>query len=239
MASKPRYAIIEDNSIFHVTWQCHNKEWHFKHDWAKKLYYDLLLKYKDKYDITIFSFTFMDNHSHLSGFCKDKYKFSEFFRVVHSIFAKTYNKRMDRKGQLFMDRFKSPRIETEKVLFKVMSYIDLNPKRACMVKHPKDYKWSSFKHYAYGEKDPLITEPECYKQLGATPQQRQKAYLAMIEDILQDDWKQKRPYSSVSFIGNPAWVKAKHEALKKLMREKREKNKPNKKPSQAPPKKIA
>ncbi len=209
MPGTPRYAVIQDGSTFHVTWQCHNKDWLLKEEWAKRLYYQLLLKYKDRYQVQIYSYCFMSNHPHLTGYCQNKDFFSDFFRVVNSCFAKSYNRKMKRRGQVVMDRFKSPHIQTEAEHLKVMYYIDLNPKRAGMVDHPKEYAWSSYHYYALGKEDPLITEAPSYHILGSTASERQKAYQKMVEEILKNDWKTKQPYSSLPFIGNPDWVRTK------------------------------
>lgn len=209
MPGTPRYAVIQDGSTFHVTWQCHNKDWLLKEEWAKRLYYQLLLKYKDRYQVQIYSYCFMSNHPHLTGYCQNKELFSDLFRVVNSCFARIYNKRMKRKGQVVMDRFKSPCIQTEADHLKVMYYIDLNPKRAGMVNHPDEYGWSSFHYYAHGRADPLITEAPSYQCLGDSADERQSHYRKMVEEILQNDWKIKKPYSSSPFIGNPDWVKEK------------------------------
>ncbi|MDL1870907.1 hypothetical protein FBR05_01725 [Deltaproteobacteria bacterium PRO3] len=113
-----------------------------------------------------------------------------------------------------MDRFKSPVIQTDFNHLQVMFYIDLNPKRAHMVKHPKEYPWSSFHYYAYGNDDPPIMPAPAYLKLGDTDALRRKNYLKMIHHILQNDWKEKRPYSSTPFIGNPDWITARMEQLK-------------------------
>ena len=219
MPSLPRYLVLTNKSLFHVTWQCHNREFHLQHDWAKKKYYDLLLKYKDKYHIKIFSYCFMSNHPHITGYVDDKKNLSDFFRIVNALFARFYNKIMNRRGQLVMDRFKSPVIETQPDLLKVMYYIDLNPKRARMVKHPKEYAWTSFHHYAYGKNDPLVTHPDCYLNLGESATERQNTYLSMIEEILKNDWKEKKKYSSECFIGNPEWVTMRYIQLRQNIRE--------------------
>lgn len=220
MANQPRYLIIDDASTFHVTWQCHNKDWLLAPDWAKQLYYDILLRFKKRYLITIFSYCFMSNHPHLTGFCENKNLFSDYFRVVNSTFAKEYNKRVKRRGQVVMDRFKSPRIETDADLLKVMTYIDLNPKRSTMDAHPRDYKWSSYRYYAYGQEDPLITPAPSYLSLGLSAGERQNAYREMVEEILRYDWKEKKPYSSLHFIGNPDWVQRKILELKNCKKQK-------------------
>jgi len=218
MPSLPRYAILGDQCVFHVTWQCHNKDWLLHEDWAKEIYYRLLLKYKKRYKVLIYSYCFMSSHPHLTGYCEEAKLLSDFYRTVNSLFARLYNKRMKRRGQVVMDRFKSPVLETDIDLLRVMFYIDLNPKRAKMVQHPKDYRWSSFAYYAYGKEDPLIDPAPSYLNLGKTAEKRQAEYRAMVEEILKNDWKEKQPYSSVPFIGNPEWVKRKTEALRKAHR---------------------
>ena len=206
MANHPRSWIISDHATFHVTWQCHNKDWLLKTPWAKQLYYNLLCKFKDRYQVHIYSYCFMSNHPHLTGYCNDRVLFSDFFRIVNSLFARIYNQRVKRRGQVVMDRFKSPCLSSEADLLKVMFYSDLNPKRAAMVKHPKEYEWSSYHYYAYGKKDRLITPAPTYLQLGTSDNERRFRYRLMVEEILKNDWKEKKPYSSKPFIGNPDWV---------------------------------
>jgi len=101
-----------------------------------------------------------------------------------------------------------------------MFYNDLNPKRAKMVVHPKDYAWSSFHYYAYGKEDPLITPAPCYLLLGKDHKERQAAYRKMVEEVLKNDWKEKKPYSSVCFIGNPEWVRKRNQNLQELRQQK-------------------
>ena len=218
MPTLPRYAVLGDNSVFHITWQCHNKSWLMKSDAAKRLYYNLLLKYKDRYGVQFYSYCFMSNHPHLTGRCGDKRLLSDLFRVVNSLFARTINKRAKRRGQVVMDRFKSPVIQSDLDHLQVMFYIDLNPKRAGMVQHPKEHHWTSFHYYAYGQGDPLLTPAPSYLNLGNTPRLRRLNYLLMVQKILKNDWKEKRSYSCVAFIGNPDWVQGRMDQLKIFQR---------------------
>lgn len=214
----PRYQIICDDSYFHVTWQCHNRDWLLAEDWAKKMYYDLLLKYKDKFGVTFYSYDFMDNHPHLIGHLKNKEQFSAFFRIVNCQLAKKINKRMKRRGQVVMDRFKSPRIESDEYMLNAMAYSNLNQHRAGKVKHPKYNKWSSYRYYAYGEPDPLITPSPSYLGLGSTSEARQRAYREMVDGIMAN--RTELNISHTYFIGNPDWVIAKYKELRTVLREK-------------------
>jgi len=114
-------------------------------------------------------------------------------------------------------------------------YIDMNPKRAFMVKHPKEYKWSSFHHYAYGKKDPLLTDPTCYLELGETSKERQKKYIEMVDYVLLHDWKQKKNYSTTAFIGNPDWVKVRYFQLRQELKIRRNEKKDLKMAQALPP----
>jgi putative transposase len=192
MAYLPRYLIVEDGSTFHMTWKCHNHSWLLKEEWAKQLYYNLLLKYKKRYGVKIHSYCFMSNHPHLTGTMSSKEKFSAFFRLVNSQFARGVNQIKKRRGQVVMDRFKSPRIQTDRDHLQVIIYGDLNPSRAGMVDHPKEYRWSSYLYYACGKEDPLIDPPPCYLQLGNNPTQRQEEYRLLVTHILQKEGLKKK-----------------------------------------------
>ncbi|MBI2092458.1 MAG: transposase [Deltaproteobacteria bacterium] len=211
----PRYLIISDDSYFHVTWQCHNKDWLLKCDWAKNIYYDLLLKYKEKYGIEIYAYNFMDNHPHLVGHLKRKEDFSAFFRVVNCQFAKKLNKHLKRCGQVVMDRFKSPQIESDKYMLTVMRYIDLNQYRVRKVRHPRQNKWSSYCYYAYGRKDPLITPAPSYLGLSESDENRQKIYREMVNAVLNNP--EDLNISHTYFVGNPEWVIGKYNELQFLL----------------------
>lgn len=218
MAYLPRYQIIFDGCIFHVTWQCHNKDWLMKSEEVKKIYYDLLLKYKKKYGIKIYAYNFMSNHPHITGKMESKEAFSNYFRVVNNLFAKKYNKIHGRRGQVVMDRFKSPVIQTDESALRVMIYIDMNPVRARIVNHPRKYGYTSYHYYAYGEKDDLIDPSPAYLVMGSTPQKRQRTYRNMVEAILVEEGLVKKNYSSSSFIGDPKWVQEKCINLKNYFR---------------------
>lgn len=216
-----RQDIIYDGATFHLTWQCHDGSWFLKDDDAKQMYYDLLLKYKDRYGVCLYSYCFMSNHPHLTGRAETVEGLSRLMQAVNSQFAKKINKAKERRGQVVMDRYKSPIIQSDEALLSVMVYVDLNPHRVAMVEHPKDYRWCSYRYYAYGEEDPLITPSPSYLALGASPGSRQKAYRKMVAGIIAEGGLKKRNYSKVSCIGDPNWVRERYGELKEIQRVKR------------------
>jgi putative transposase len=219
MPSYPRYLIIFDGSTFHLTWQCHNQAWLMKEEWAKRFYYGQLLRWKDYYGVSIHSYNFMDNHPHLVGRTNRKEGISHLMRRINCNFAKEYNRKNKRKGQVVMDRFKSPAIQTDEHMLNVMLYIDLNPCRAKKVRHPREYRWTSYHYYAYGRKDPLITPAPSYLGLADEEGIRQEIYRGMVDALLEEGMR-KKDYSVVKFIGDPNWVKDSYDSLHVWRREK-------------------
>jgi REP element-mobilizing transposase RayT len=72
---------------------------------------------------------------------------SEFMREVKLGFTRFYNKRHDRRGYFWGDRFKSLVVEDGNTLINCLAYIDLNPVRAGIVERPEDYRWSSIGYH--------------------------------------------------------------------------------------------
>ena len=61
-------------------------------------------------------------------------------------YSEYYNKKYDRVGHLYQNRYKSEKIETERSLLAVLRYILQNPEKAAICKS-SEYRWSSYKLY--------------------------------------------------------------------------------------------
>ncbi len=83
---------------------------------------------------------------------------SEFVREVKVGFARYYNKRHNRRGYFWGDRFKSVIVEKGETLINCLAYIDLNPLRAGLVERPEDYRWNSLGyHLQTGNKNNFLS----------------------------------------------------------------------------------
>jgi putative transposase len=71
-----------------------------------------------------------------------------------------------------------------------MRYIELNPVAAGIVADPGRYRWSSYRHHASGEPDPLITEHALYRQLGVDRATRGRVYRALVQAQLSEEEQQ-------------------------------------------------
>jgi hypothetical protein len=103
---------------------------------------------------------------------------SEFVREIKVGFTRYYNKRHNRRGYFWGDRFKSVIVEKGETLINCLAYIDLNPLRAGLVDRPEEYRWNSLGyHIQSGNKDNFLSLDFGLKEFGVVDsEERLKRY---------------------------------------------------------------
>jgi putative transposase len=203
-----RVHLVEENSTNHCTWRSHGHALVLDSDEAREKFLALLGKYKEKFGIDVQSYCLMGTHPHvMCRAAKGQKAFSAFWKVVNWGFARWYNRRTNGRGQVVMERLRSPRVQDGRHQLEVMRYGDLNPVRAGLVKSAGAWKWSSHRHYAYGEENDLVTDAPEYLALGATGPLRRKAYLHLFaRPLLEPLMVRRRDLVDVPFIGEGRWL---------------------------------
>jgi len=118
----------------------------------------------------------MTNHVHLVVYAPTALGLQKAMHGLNLSYTLAYKRRYPHIGHFWQDRFKSLLIAQDNYLLQCGAYVELNPVRARMVASPEAYPWSSYRVYAQGARDPLITLNPLYDQLGTTPEQRQAHY---------------------------------------------------------------
>ncbi len=96
---------------------------------------------------------------------------SEFVKDIKQRFARYYNKKHDRRGYFWGDRYKSVIVENGETLVNCLAYVDLNPVRAGIVSKPEDYRWNSIGyHFQTGNKDGFLSFDFGMKEFGVKSQ---------------------------------------------------------------------
>ncbi len=208
MPRVPRRHLVEENSTNHCTWRSHGHAPVLDSDAACQRFLALVSKYKEKFGIQVLSYCLMGTHPHLMcKATKGQKAFSAFWKVVNWGFARWYNRRTNGRGQVIMERVRSPLVQDGRRQLEVMRYGDLNPVRAHLVRSAADWKWSSHRHYAYGEENDLITDSPEYLALGATAPQRRKAYVQLFARPLAEGLLCRRhDLVDAPFIGDTLWL---------------------------------
>lgn len=81
-----------------------------------------------------------------------------FVKDIKQGFTRYFNKRRNRKGFFWGERFKSVIVQEGSSLVNLLAYVDLNPIRAGLVDKPEDYRWSTLGYLVQrGNKDNLVS----------------------------------------------------------------------------------
>ncbi len=147
-------------------------------------YLDCLSASARSFGCDIHAFVLMTNHVHLLATPRVAGGVSKMMQSIGRRYVRYFNQAYKRTGTLWEGRYKATLIDSETYLLACSRYIELNPVRAKMVEAPGDYPWSSFAAHALGKPLGLLSFHPLYLRLGATPRDRQSAYLALFDQAL-------------------------------------------------------
>jgi len=148
VARKPRAK--SNSGIYHIILRGINRQSIFEDNQDRGKFIQDLVKYKEISQCRIFAYCLMDNHVHLL-LQETQEPVSMLIQRVSSSYVIWYNRKHERCGHLFQERFKSEVIETDAYFLTVLRYIHQNPVKAKIVRDIADYKWSSYNAYINGE----------------------------------------------------------------------------------------
>ncbi|KUG02326.1 transposase [hydrocarbon metagenome] len=139
--------------IYHVLARGVNRQEIFYDDEDYHKYLETLIRIKDRSDYEILGYCLMGNHIHLL-IKEGREGISRAMHRIGTSYAWWYNRKYDRSGHLFQNRFASECVENEPYLLAVIRYIHHNPVNAGISLRPELYRWSSCRYY-FGERDYL------------------------------------------------------------------------------------
>ncbi len=135
--------------IYHIIMRGINRQLLFEENEDCAKFIQTLQKYREicKYDL--YAYCLMGNHVHLLLMEGDA-PLENVMRRICSSYVLWYNKKYDRIGYLFQDRFKSEPVEDDRYFLTVLRYIFQNPVKAGIVTKIEDYSWTNYIEYIEG-----------------------------------------------------------------------------------------
>lgn len=146
----PRAARIKNNlGIYHIMIRSISEINLFNSNKDKVKYLSIMTKYQKIYKFKIYAYCLMTNHGHFlidSSGCD----ISRLMQSINLSYSLYFNKKYNRHGHLFQDRFKSRLIQNDRDLIATSAYIHNNPKNIKKYSTaPHNYYYSSMKNYIY------------------------------------------------------------------------------------------
>lgn len=127
-----------------------NRQNVFEDDEDRLFFMNLLARNKESAGFRLHAFVLMTNHIHLLIEPVDE-PLDTIFRRIGTSYAGWYNRKYQRTGHLFQDRFRSENVENDLYFTTVLRYIIQNPMKAGMESRPGSYRWSSYLAYEKGK----------------------------------------------------------------------------------------
>jgi len=147
-------------------------------------YLRFLLSAAGEADCRVHAYCLMSNHVHLLVTPGDHAACARFMKTVNQRYAQHVNRIHERSGTPWEGRYRSNVVYSMRYVLACYRYIELNPVRAGVVRHPADYPWSSYRTNAAGLASPLVRPHGCYAALGRDPETRRTAYRALVDEAL-------------------------------------------------------
>lgn len=142
----PRQARVKSiTGIYHIMLRGIDKRDIFLDNEDKLKFLESIEKAKEKGKFNVLGFCLMDNHVHM--LLKEYEEIGTSIKRITVGYVGWHNKKHDRTGHLFQNRYMSEPVNTEEYLVTVLRYIHQNPVKARIVTSVKDYKWSSYGFY--------------------------------------------------------------------------------------------
>ena len=127
------------------------------------------------------AFCLMPNHYHLL-LTTPRANLSRFMRHLNGVYTQRHNRYHKKDGHLFRGRYKAILVQEDAYLTHLVRYIHLNPVQANLAQDPKDYLWSSHRHYLKAKDEEWLKVTPTLKMFSKSLRSAKKAYLDFIRD---------------------------------------------------------
>lgn len=140
---------ISCSNIYHAMLRGINRQVIYEEDADRRVFMMALKECKDVSGFKLHAFCLMPNHVHLLIEPAGE-PLELIFKRLGVKYVGWFNRKYDRAGHLFQDRFRSENVEDNRYFMTVLRYILQNPMKAGMESQPGSYPWSSYLAYKKG-----------------------------------------------------------------------------------------
>jgi putative transposase len=131
--------------VWHITHRCHKREFLLRFARDRQRWLQWLFEAKKRFGTCILNYAVTSNHIHL--LVQDGGEGEVIPQTIQLVAGRTgqeYNRRKNRKGAFWEDRYHATAVEADQHLIQCMVYIDLNMVRAGVVTHPWEWPFSGY-----------------------------------------------------------------------------------------------
>ncbi|MFK7730003.1 MAG: transposase [Pseudomonadales bacterium] len=177
MPRRPRVTL--PGIAHHIIQRGNNRHACFSIDDDYHTYLEWLHEYAEETRCRVHAYVLMSNHVHLLVTPQEPASLGLLMKKLGQRYVQYFNRTHHRTGTLWEGRFKSCVAAEETYVLACHRYIELNPVRANMVEHPRDYRWSSYGANGDGEENAILTPHPAYLAIAEEDNRRLVGYQAL------------------------------------------------------------
>jgi putative transposase len=195
--------------IWHITHRCHHREFLLKFARDRKCWRQWLLESRRRYGLCVLNYVATSNHIHLLVKDLGKGEITKSMQLIAGCTAQAYNRRKQRRGAYWEDRYHATAVDSHEYLAQCMVYIDLNLVRAGAVSHPAEWDVCGYReiHHAT-ERNRIIDIAALANLLDLSDEEAvQREHKRWVAEALEvKDAKREKQWSDSVAVGSREFV---------------------------------
>lgn len=169
------------SGIYHVMVRGIDRQLIFRCPTDFKKYRSIVAECKSICGYELYAYCLMPNHVHFL-IREGREDIGKAMQRIGSRYAYWFNKKYERCGYLFQDRFKSETVDNHRYFLTLLRYIHRNPIVAKLCESAGDYRWSSYNEYIVKR---ALIDPDYPLNLFA--ENKKAALSAFIEHVCHEE----------------------------------------------------
>lgn len=176
----PRLACPEEaHATLHVVQRARARRACFSCAPDRAAYLEALRECAGRAACAVHAYALMGNHVHLLFTSRRESGPARLMPELAERYARYLSSEYGHRDPVWEDPYDASPVHARRHLLACMRYIEENPVRAGLARHPAEYPWSSYRANALGEEDALVIPHAHYYSLGRSPEARRAAYAAL------------------------------------------------------------
>jgi len=203
--------------VYHLTHRCHDRQFLLKFARDRNAYRMKLREALCRFEVSLLDHCLTSNHVHLVVCATGPEQISRLMQMVAGEFGQSYNRRKQRSGAYWEDRFHSTMIEPGGHLERCLVYIVLNMVRCGVVRHPREWPWCGYEELMGLRRRFRVLDVERLLELlgGVSTAEFRQHYEGLISERLAKDQLGREPeWTEAIAVGSEKFVRETAEYIK-------------------------
>jgi len=201
---------LPGNHIWHITHRCHKREFLLKFNRDRRNWLRWLFEAKKRHGLCVLNYMVTSNHIHLLIEDKGKGMIARSIQLIAGRTAQDYNRRKNRKGAFWEDRYQATAVQADTHFVQSMLYIDLNMVRAGVVGHPSEWAFCGYNEIQRPpQRYSIIDRKRLMELVGiGVGDELRRIYKGWLDEILmsgrparESKWTESVAVGNMQFIG--------------------------------------